>query len=246
MYSFVCFLDHSDCQERRDEENTVQELQETPAVVYEEKDADVNEVQNKEDNTAPSSVYASKNPTESRINVQPEQKSVMGNALGNKEPINVGDMLSVKTVGDYKNLQCRIDSESPVCNCGSGTQGLNFHYPGNEFTRFFEAMASSRYNLITPLQKWQYENRLPVSGVTNVEEWAREVGLTDSSDDNGTPLKKQKTLMLTEPPKYAVSSSRTMITSAEDPKSPSDECNNSDSDADEDKIRKGKGKDKSA
>ena len=126
-----------------------------------------------------------------------------------------------------------------------GAGGRKFPFPGVHLNLTVQAMASSQSNFYTPLQKWEYENNLPVDGVTNVEEWAREVGLADDSDDDESAPKKQRTKMWTVPPKYAGTSFRMMITSADDPKSPSEDGKNSGSEADEDKIRKGKGKEKS-
>ena len=56
--------------------------------------------------------------------------------------------------------------------------------------------------LYTPLQRWEYENNLPVDGVEDTEAWAREVGLADARIDHSLPGKRQKKVGPQEPPKY--------------------------------------------
>lgn len=103
-------------------------------------------------------------------------------------------------------------------------------------------MTSSIHGLYTPLQKWEFENGFPVDGVSNVTEWAIEVGLAGGDDDDGPALKRKR---IVEPPKYGGSSGRIMISSAADPESTRNDDVDAKKEADEETDRKGKGKAKS-
>ncbi|KAG0571915.1 hypothetical protein KC19_VG053300, partial [Ceratodon purpureus] len=41
----------------------------------------------------------------------------------------------------------------------------------------------SRCNLFTPLQKWEFDNGLPVDGVGDVKKWVVEVGLVGGENE---------------------------------------------------------------
>ena len=109
------------------------------------------------------------------------------------------------------------------------------------FTGTF-GITRSGSSLYTPLQKWEYDNNLPVDGVSDVKKWAVDVGLADAEGDQPKKSKKPKTGHIVEPPKYAGSSSRTLLTSPDDLEVPSDDDQPAKADAEEDRKRKGKGK----
>ena len=56
----------------------------------------------------------------------------------------------------------------------------------------------------TPLQKWEYENGFRVDGVTNVRQWAIEVGLEAASNDPEVQRKRKKIHCASGPPKYCI------------------------------------------
>ena len=45
------------------------------------------------------------------------------------------------------------------------------------------ARGHQTYQTFTNLHRWEYENGFTVDGVTNVQQWARDVGLAPGSDD---------------------------------------------------------------
>ncbi|KAG0597016.1 hypothetical protein M758_UG304500 [Ceratodon purpureus] len=97
------------------------------------------------------------------------------------------------------------------------------------------------YNLYTPLQKWEYENGLPVYGVSDVLGWALDVGLAGNDDDEDHKAKKMK---MNEPPKYAGSTCRIMLNSAEEQDTPAENKNDAEAQEEMDAYMKSKGKKK--
>ena len=58
----------------------------------------------------------------------------------------------------------------------------------------------STHSTFTALQRWEYENGLPVDGVEDVRQWAREVGL--AGENSGDEKKRRKLSCAINPPKY--------------------------------------------
>ena len=54
----------------------------------------------------------------------------------------------------------------------------------------------------TPLQRWKFENGLPVDGVSDVQTWAVAVGLARDLANSLNQSKKKMTEVAEEPPKY--------------------------------------------
>ena len=109
-----------------------------------------------------------------------------------------------------------------------------------------QGMTSSKYGLYTPVQKWEYENGLPVDGVKNVKQWALDVGLADDGTDESPLSKKKRKVTLTEPPKYAGTTTRIMISSAEEEDTSPKDKPEGEEEAHKNTICKGKGKEKYA
>ncbi|KAG0594558.1 hypothetical protein M758_UG088200 [Ceratodon purpureus] len=55
----------------------------------------------------------------------------------------------------------------------------------------------------TPLQKWEYENGFEVDGITDVRQWARDVGLNVGNSGSADHVKRRKIHCAVEAPKYA-------------------------------------------
>ena len=62
-----------------------------------------------------------------------------------------------------------------------------------------------------------------MDGVSNVRRWALEVGLAEDDDVEVQKSKKLKTNSVIEPPKYAGSTLRIMLSSAEEQDTPAEE-----------------------
>lgn len=122
--------------------------------------------------------------------------------------------LGVIEISDDEEDFCRcdeVDSNSSAAvekekNKATVNEGIVLDAKASRFASLFRDASRNAINLrttdaptYTPLQRWEFENRLPVDGVSDVRTWAVAVGL---ARDLATSVKKMRTGVVEEPPKY--------------------------------------------
>ena len=127
------------------------------------------------------------------------------------------------------------DMNTGVCGSASFTMAV-----GNAT----EELRSVTIGSYTALQKWQFEQGLPVHGIENVEKWAEENGLSREWSEDATPSKRRKLYRMSDPPNYGEASSSGMYTFEEEtlegPLLDDDETTNNDMEIDSIEDYKGK------
>ena len=154
-------------------------------------------------------------------------------ATGDAEEIGVADVrmggnrsvlvgrpggLGVIEISDDEEDFCRcdeVDSKSAVDKGKEKATAEEGIVLDSKASRFASLFRDARRNAIklktsyaptyTPLQRWEFENGLPVSGVSDVETWAAAVGLARDLANSVNPTKKLRTAEVEEPPKYGSS-----------------------------------------
>ncbi|KAG0594997.1 hypothetical protein M758_UG129700 [Ceratodon purpureus] len=102
----------------------------------------------------------------------------------------------------------RLGSSRHLNTGGDATRHITNVY--NSGVRALSIRGSGSFKLYTPLQLWEYENRLPIDGVTNVSKWAVKVSLADEETKGSLPRKKIKETLFKEPRKYGESTVRVL------------------------------------
>lgn len=166
--------------------------------------------------------------------------------------------LGVIEISDDEEDFCRceeVDSNSAAAGAKgkektTATEGIVLDPKASRFTSLFRDARRNAIKLrtsyaptYTPLQRWQFENGLPVDGVSDVRTWGVAVGLARDLANSVIPSKKMRTGVVEEPPKYGNST----FTITDDPKDDHDRPSPSEEQGNEQHAlleRRRKGKDK--